>query len=524
MIIEIILVIIFSFTLRLLFVLAKDNDSMAYSWIIEKERLNKYGHHKPVNSFLRASAVLPSLMQRLVAVFPIRHKVLISRLLVVLFDLVLVLCSYVLFYELQVRDSLSYDQQSLFSFAFYVALIVSSTPLLFPASSRVMSMGARSLSTLISFLFFLILGFSMIANWYYGYAILVILMVVSILTSLFTVQSLTLISLVLSAVYGSIFPLLSILIGWGVAYFIPQLGAKIVISEFMVSKWIWYYKNQKAKGITKRNSITNFLKLPLDLLRLRMKAFATIFANNSLLIVLHSFPLIIVYFLFQLSGDIIFAKYQNWDTYLYALVISALVVFVLTSFRKFLFLGQAERYLEFLVVPISVGVMYYIFVNYPHLFPEIALLIVVYNLIMVIVSYLYNKRYELRDGMTETVPDTLKSLGEFLKSFHNDPLNVITIPTKFAYYLSLIPGTSLKYYFAWLSTSPFDRFSLMEEDLMNSEMPKDNFKHLCEKYSIGLIIFESAKQNRYTSFQDLKTEEVFNNGHYIVYKILQQSS
>jgi hypothetical protein len=205
-------------------------------------------------------------------------------------------------------------------------------------------------------------------------------------------------------------------------------------------------------------------------------------------------------------------------------VISALVVFVLTSFRKFLFLGQAERYLEFLVVPISVGVMYYIFVNYPHLFPEIALLIVVYNLIMVIVSYLYNKRYELRDGMTETVPDTLKSLGEFLKSFHNDPLNVITIPTKFAYYLSLIPGTSLKYYFAWLSTSPFDRFSLMEEDLMNSEMPKDNFKHLCEKYSIGLIIFESAKQNRYTSFQDLKTEEVFNNGHYIVYKILQQSS
>ncbi|WP_132644021.1 hypothetical protein [Roseivirga ehrenbergii] len=500
--------------------MAKDNDSMAYSWIIEKERLNKYGLHRPVNSFLKASAVLPSLMQRLVAIFPMKYKVQISRLLVIVFDLMFVLSGYLLFYELQVSYTLIYDHQGLFSSAFYVALIVSSTPLLFPASSRVMSMGARTLSTLISFLFFSVLGYSMIANWYYGYAILVLLLLIAVLTSLFTVQCLTLISLVLSAVFGSIFPLLSVLIGWGVAYFIPQLGAKVVISEFMVSKWIWYYKNQKAKGITKRNSITNFLKLPLDLLNLRMKAFSTIFANNSLLIVLHSFPLLIVYFVFQMSGDIVFLKDQNWDTYLYALVISTMVVFVLTSFRKFLFLGQAERYLEFLVVPISVGVMLNILTNYPNLFPELALLVVVYNLIMVVISYLYNKRFELQDGMKETVPDTLKSLGEFLKSLDNTPLNIITIPTKFAYYLSLVSGTSLKYYFAWLSTSPYDRFCLMEDDLLNSEMPKDDFQYLCDKYHIGLIIFESAKENGYSSLQDMKTEEVFSNGQYKVYKIL----
>jgi hypothetical protein len=419
------------------------------------------------------------------------------------------------------NNTFSKIDERVFSNAFYAALVISSTPLLFPSSSRVMSMGARTLSTLISFLYFSILGYSMIQNWVYGYVFLVALIILSILTSLFTVQTLTLISLILSVVSGSFHPIIAIVAGWVIAYFIPILGAKVIISEFMVSKWVWYYKNQKAKGITKRNSITNLLKLPIDLLKFRMKAFSTLFANNSLLIIIHSFPLLIFYLLSKTQKGVVFIEQAGCDTYLYSLVLSSLIVFLFTSFKKFLFLGQAERYLEFLVVPVTVVVLINLMSNTSIHFLELSLILITYNLILVIISFLYNKRYELSDNMKETVTEPLKLLGEFMKSMNDSGLNVLTIPTKFAYYLSIIPETRFRFYYAWMSTAPYDKFRLMEEDLMNSEMPIDKLDYLVDKYGIGLIIFESAKKNKYSSLALINVEEIYSNEDYLVYKILK---
>ena len=304
-----------------------------------------------------------------------------------------------------------------------------------------------------------------------------------------------------------------------IAYWVPFLGARVIITHFIVSKWIWYAKNQKAKGITKRNSILNFLSLPLDIVKLRMKAFSTIFANNSFLILSHSFPLLVLFLfcLYQDGGDFGLAAYFNFAK---ALVFSAGTVFLLTSTRPLLFLGQAERYMEMLVVPVTILVWIYLS-NAGADLPEIFSFIILYNFILIIVSFLYNKRFEFSQNMRETVPAPLKDLGNIL-SKREYAGNVFTVPTKFSYYLATLSNPALKYYFAWQASNAYDYFRLMEEDLENSEMPKDDLGKLKEKYHLKYLIFEKPKIVSYSSLKDISTKLLYENDEYLLFEILEE--
>ena len=158
---------------------------------------------------------------------------------------------------------------------------------------------------------------------------------------MFAFQVMVLISLILSLLSFSFYPMIYLVGFLLILFFINQLKAKEPILFYFNHK-IWYFKNfskdTKAKNrelfsIIKWKNFINKPKLILhDLLR-----------NQPILIILFSLPelfFLLDYLKLNIADNPLISF--SWN-----LIISTIILFLLTSTKYFSFLGQSERYFEY---------------------------------------------------------------------------------------------------------------------------------------------------------------------------------
>ena len=193
MIFEIAFLLIISFILRVPFLLSHEDDSSVYSWMVVKERNAKIGDHKAYKAIPSGFIAAPSLFHRILSYLPDKYVFAVARISVLFFD---VLNAVIIYIFLQIEKDAFPDilNTSRFSSAFLISLIFTSTPIFFPYTARLKSIGARTLGTLLSSVFFLLAGYLWIAYNLETYILLSLGSILIVMSSQFSMQSIILTS------------------------------------------------------------------------------------------------------------------------------------------------------------------------------------------------------------------------------------------------------------------------------------------------------------------------------------------
>jgi hypothetical protein len=231
---------------------------------------------------------------------------------------------------------------------------------------------------------------------------------------------------------------------------------------------IWFRRNlSKGTIVATRNRIGDVLALPRYALRDRRRLLRLLYRDLSPVIGLYSSPVVFILAAMWVT------RWSGWGTvggspalgYLWAVVMASLVLFVLTSLRPLLFLGEAERYFEYsapaycTVLPIALGTV-----------PQPARATWLWALLMlhlgaVYANLLYHMRQELarsRVMVSSDLAGVVRWCTENLES-----AGIATVPIKLSYALSAEladSDSSLRFYYRFILQDGETGFASFEED------------------------------------------------------------
>ncbi|MEC9260645.1 MAG: hypothetical protein VYD53_04810 [Pseudomonadota bacterium] len=247
--------------------------------------------------------------------------------------------------------------------AILVVLLYLTTPLWFSTLAigpRIVGFTPRLSCEILLSVFFLLVSVGGSMPVYLILPVLVVLAYLVILSFKFGIQAIVFISLFYSVLSFDWLPLIAIVIAGGLAlvfskgYFAEAFSAQ-------VKHLVWYFKMvRRGEGdIVKRNSMRAFPAYTAGQERhFLVGAIKSLLISNSYTIVLLKAPALVM-----LTGFYVAVWFTNEASLIsvnaFWLVISASLVFVLTSTRLFIFLGEAERYLNCIALVICVDLVRY---------------------------------------------------------------------------------------------------------------------------------------------------------------------
>lgn len=172
-----------------------------------------------------------------------------------------------------------------------------------------------------------------------------------LLCSKFAAQVFVFSSVFMAAWIGRVDTLLLIPLGLLTAILISK-GHYLKVLEGQVQHSIFYQRYIiKSHPIKERNQFRDLLQLPGEIFRNPNKVFQTLYEKNtfSALLLRNPYLLLVVYFWLLFPS-----VFLNEFRFLSGWLLSCILAFVVTSLRPFLFLGEAERYVEYAVPAMSV--------------------------------------------------------------------------------------------------------------------------------------------------------------------------
>lgn len=460
--------------LRILFWASPSTDDQVHLWNIRlRKRLGDMKSHTPIDSILPGKRGYPTLSHHLVAFFPEKSWRMAGKALNVLYDLILVLGAFA------AGEYCFPDASGLLSPGETAALLVGTSPILLPITSRIKSLGGRTLGNLqvSGYLLFLWLGMN-------GHPVTGILgaaamAVLCVLTSKFAVQFIIFTTPFIALLTMNLYPLMVLAAAAVGAITIPGLGLRDVLS-FMYAHSTWYVRNIHT-GTTgsARNRLKDLLALP-KLARANIDIFFGVLMRRcSYSIALYSFPLFWVVLLWSFDapgGD----SFMHFSAHV---VFAGTFVFLITSLRPFLFLGQAERYFEYTVpyaAIVSVDAL-----QQGLLSEKAVLLLVLLQICFSLINAIYSNYSLVRNALKKT---TEKGVQDFL--VRNNSLRVLTIPTKQAFDFSDQSGKN-KYYYRAINT-PKNGLKYKENDYAWFEMPRPDLDHFLNAYGIDTVVADKT--------------------------------
>ncbi len=487
MVIELIVILLLTFTLRLLFAVSRDTDDFVHFWNIRflKEcRKKKLGEVS--NSVIKGYRGYPVLHHWIISLFPERLWGLAGKSLCIGYECCTVLTVYIATRMVLTEYGLTPADHVGFSYAGLVALLTATAPILSPFTSRVKTIGARTFGLLLTFLFFLAMGGVLLFHANYLLLVCVVLGLMIVATSQFALQVMAGASLFLGCVYRSFFPIIPLCAVIAVIFAFPGLGLKLIlVSKYHHYKWYSRHVLCNTAPI-RRENLKNLVFLPYYLIARPKKFLQSVFSESSYVIAAYSIPpLLIAAFVVPAYGKIgpIFefalTRYVCW------LVLFSLIAFIITSQRPFLFLGQAERYFEY-----SAPFVYFLFVVYITQFETgymwLEYLLVVQICIVVIIFGASN-----RDQVLENIHFSPGMSLEPVLSFLNtlDTRSIITIPTKLSFRLSYFLFNSHRFYYRFI-LSKENGFAYMDEDHVDFDAIRPDFNYFKRKYGIDLVVID----------------------------------
>ena len=235
--------------------------------------------------------------------------------------------------------------------ALLASLIYSTTPLLLMQGEGIFNISQRPVARLFFNISYLCMVIFISSKNYTFFFISILFASLIFITARFALQVLVFTSIIISIMTLKIWFLLLLILSFLVAIAISEARIITLIKAYILNSY-FFYKVLAKDYLGKRNKLKDVLILPIDLIKDPKKAAHTFLSNNSYLILLTHMPTIILFF-WLINKNIIIFKSQILFLLLIWFV-STLILFLLTSLKPLLFLGQAERYVNHALVPFSI--------------------------------------------------------------------------------------------------------------------------------------------------------------------------
>lgn len=484
MLLSVIALLAASFLLRLQFSISESSDDLWHLHRIDHiDSCTDYSHNYP-NAIPDGCWIYPSLTHLLAARLCPGHSFAAAKFLNIGYDCVLILWSFFLcilvFRGVPVPAGSS-------DIAFQVAVLVATFPLLFPDSARLKGAGGRTLGGLL-FVFYMTSIFALnngLSPFFYGIAVFLAYLI--FLTSEFAIQALLGTTVLLSICTGSLTPVLPVVIAVAVSWLLPGSAVPRII-RYKLSHYRWYCRNMKGTGAEGRNRLRDLFRFPILMVRDPRAAVVFLLRGNSLVIALYSAPLLIIGSILYLANPgIREAIHGNNGLYFLILwVFASLVLFGLTSLPPLLFLGQAERYLEYAAIPISILTVYSAYLaGWNVSMTVIAILLL--HIAVISATFLASNHRLLAACLSRQFSADARHLLQVLAADERHR-RIITVPVKWAYGFSSYDRKN-RYYLNFVHQGKAG-FRYMEEDQDSYNFVNPDLTMFRQKYGIDTFIFE----------------------------------
>ena len=513
------LIIILGFFLRLLFILSESSDDDTHLWYVNRYTKMKFGSHRVDNTLIEGSKGYPTLPHYIISRFPKKYWVLAGKLLNIVYDclsLVLIyFLSYILFQKIW-----EFGTDDVISPEVATTLLSATSPILFPVTARLRAMGGRVVGNLLNLLYFISFGYTFLFSQPLFYLPCFVLGLLIILSSQFGLQNWLFTSAVLSIFYLHPIPLIFAIATVIIGAITPGLGIKQILRH-KYNHYLWYFRLTERVGIEDRNNLKDIVYLPVYLVKDLRKFVNLIFTKITPIIAAYSMPvLVILIFWFTKSPQKLIAlRDEKIIFYLVSLSAASCLAFAITSLKPFLFLGEAERYLEYSAFYINLLFVYLLLEQ--GIESTIVFWLAVIQLCIIFANYFFVIRRELLKALGIGTALPFKTLIDFLQQ--QEDLKILCIPTKISFKIATEldhPNTLFYYNFV---TKDIDGFQYMKDDMVAYRFVRPDFNYFRQKYAINTLVVQKSdltiarRQGIDYDFEALN--KIFENDEYMVYTI-----
>lgn len=347
---ELLLILLFGVATRSLFLNLPTSDYAAHLWFVKRYQRGQPFNSLEVENGLFQGRTGNSLFPYwLYARLPERWSVPVGIACNQLYDVV---TAYVLYGCLWAWLPASQVQGLPFSVPCFGALLYVTTPLLHPMSARLISIGSRTLGTLLSSVYFICLGAFLHGSMglYPGLVVLFTLAACIVFSSKFALQTLVFVSLALALVLWDYRPALLAGAFLGVLALVPGLNIRVFYWT-RLSHARWYLKAIGHE--TMRLQLTTVYRGDWGTIQSLPRIIRENPKHGLWVLLAHVPPIVVAYSLPGLLWWVVLALEGNgagpaFPAYGYAvnMTMACLLVTAVTSVRPFIIFGEAERYME----------------------------------------------------------------------------------------------------------------------------------------------------------------------------------
>ncbi|MDN5086598.1 hypothetical protein ACOL21_07505 [Aliarcobacter butzleri] len=373
---------IFRSILRVFFKKDIDFDTYFHLYFIEFIRNNGTKNLIEQKRFIKPFGLnYPWMMHFFISLFPKKFDMLFERFFNPLLDSVFTISLYIVtFYITESNNQ-----------ALILVILYLFTPAMFTTLSlgpRIKSFTPRLFGEIVGGMMF-IFEYLYFINDNYIYLLLAILFSgLAYLSSKFSVQAIVFISIFLF-LFTFDTEYLVVLIGGFILSMILSRGKYIEVLKQQVEHLKWYFiRNIQGKmSVSNRNS----LKILVEYLKNKRykKIISTLLFDNTFIIILTRFPLVYLALYFIYEGYITNEKLELVDYF----IISSFILFFISSLKWFLFIGEAERYINYMVFFILLKVTLFFEENMFYL-----VTFIMYGFIFYILDFILLKKNKLNQS------------------------------------------------------------------------------------------------------------------------------
>jgi len=518
---ELLIILLLGLMTRMLFLLGTSSDEYSHLWMIQRRK--QYGNlwqDDVENSIIPGFRGYPPVPHFITSLTPERYWAVAGKLLSISYDLISITAVYVLA-SLLFKDLWRIEPIGPISAPAAVTLLFSTSPILHPVTARLKALGGRTLGNLLSLLYFAIVGYAYLTTNPLLLLLCIPLGWLIVLSSQFALQFVVLSSLLLSILYADIIFIAPIALALLTGALIPKLGTKKLLQR-KIDHYIWYIRNyNKGTTATNRNNIKDILLLPYYLFTKPKYFFQLVFRKLTPIIAAYSVPPLVIAAYWLLVSPESIAVFLENDAlrFLSFLSLASILIFLLTSIRSFLFLGQAERYFEYGAPAIYILFLYYqVRTGFD---PGLLVWLLCFQLAGILLNFLYVVGGSLKERLSPVEGKSFTELIDFLQK--QQGLRILSIPTKWNFKIAThLDKTDAKFYYDNISNhAKIDGIRYMEEDHILLHFPITDSKHFAEKYDINTIVarkktITQAHQNG-IEYGFSASKKMFENDDYVVY-------
>jgi len=308
-------------------------------------------------------------------------------------------------------------------------------------NAKNMGLSGRSFGLFLGQLYFILLVNFIHTNNYFTLIILSLISSIAWFGSNFAFQAILFISMLFSFFYinQSIYILLPIIVGFAIWFIFNPKVAKIYYLELIRLKIMFFNYLIYTMSLNYRPSIwgdfiTGFYKKYQSDTKKNLLIYIY---TNSIISALLGFPIvfILIYYIVINFNDL-----DSFQKILTSLFLSGLLVFIFTTFRKTRFLGEPERYLEF-ILPTCVLLSLTL--------KNVDLIIIlIINAILLLLNYfiILNKKENI---INETKNNISTFINKINREQHNQEIKILSNNETISRYL--MEYENIKLFFAYIS-------------------------------------------------------------------------